>query len=517
MSNNQNAGIKNLNKTASIAFLWNQGQYIISTVILGFTTYILAQYLAPHYYGVYTAVMAFGSLATLFVSFGFEGALNVHLPRLAHNMPKLRYLFRQMLIRRLLVIIVFSLLICGLIFLFQNKWLPNNIKKIDSYLHLAVICGLISLISGLITHSLITLFRVKYFAGVRVLFLMGSFILYFYLLKNGFGIKEILWATIVTSSIATLLYIFVCRDLLTGSAKKISLRKIHKFGLTVWTNDLLSYLLGKNLDIIIMSFYGISAVHIGFYQIAFILVAYARMVVTKGMAGVLQSAFSSAFKQGGFENLRKWWMVTMKFQILVVSPGVLFLVLFSRQILESILPQYLDATLLMHTYGSLAFIITVLGGGTHITAFYAIGKEKIVLFTRILAGILNLTLDIILIYFFGVLGALIATGISGIVVCCLEMYLIYFHLRIKYPITFLIKSFICLSLAGFVASRLPGSGIPNLVVCGFSYFFVYLISAWLIKPLDEEDIIRISAVNLRLSRLLIQFSKNSKMMSIESS
>jgi O-antigen/teichoic acid export membrane protein len=460
--------------------------------------------------------MAFGSLATLFVSFGFEGALNVHLPRLSHNMPKLRYLFRQMLIRRVMVIIVFFLLIILLIFLLKNQWLPINIRKIGNYLPLAVVCGLISMISGLITHTLITLFRVKYFAGVRVLFLIVSLILYFYLLRNGFGIKEILWTTIVTSSIATLLYILLCRDLLTGHAKKFPLKKIHKFGLTVWTNNLLSYLLGKDLDIIIMSFYGISVIHIGFYQIAFILVTYARMIVTKGMTGVLQSAFSSAYKEGGFESLGKWWMMTMKFQILVVSPGVLFLALFSRQIFESILPKYCDATLLMHTYGSLAFIITVLGGGTHITAFYAIGKEKIVLYTRILAGVLNLILDIILIYFFGVLGAIIATGISGIVVCCLELYLIYFHLRTKYPTVFLLKCFICLSFAGFVASLFPGSGIPDLVLYGFLYFFIYLISAWLIKPLNKEDVIRISTVNSRLSRLLIPFSTNSNMVSIES-
>ena len=319
------------------------------------------------------------------------------------------------------------------------------------------------------------LFRIKYFAGIRITYITLNLILYFFYLINGFGIREILWITIVTSLIAVILYVYACRDLLFGPTNKFSLTKIHKLGFTIWSSDLLGYFLGKNLDIIIMSLYGVSAAHIGFYQITFLLVAYTRMVVTKGMTGVLQSAFSSAYKEGGLESLRKWWMITMKFQILAVSPGVLFLVLFSRQIFESFLPQYRDATLLMHTYGSLAFIITVLGGGTHITAFYAIGKEKIVLFTRILAGILNLILDIILIYFFGVLGALIATGISVIVVCWLELYFIYFHLGTKYPTAFLIKSLICLSLAGFIASRFSGLSILNLVMYVFILFFVYLI------------------------------------------
>jgi O-antigen/teichoic acid export membrane protein len=506
----------NLAKDASKAFLWNHGLYVINSVLLGITTYILARFLEPAGYGVFAAIMAFGSVLALIVSFGFEGALNIHLPRLRSNKPALRFLVRQMFIRRLIIIAVLFLFLLLMALSFEDLWLPNSIKKLHNYLYLAVICGLISLISGLVTRVLITLFRIKYFAGIRITYITLNLILYFIILKNGFGIKEILWITVVTSLIAVILYVYACRDLLFGPTNKFSLNRIHRLGFTIWSSDLLGYLLGKNLDIIIMSLYGVSAKHIGFYQITFLLVAYTRMIVTKGMTGVLQSAFSSAYKEGGLESLKKWWMITMKFQILAVSPGVLFLVLFSRQIFESFLPQYREATLLMQTYGSLAFIITILGGGTHITAFYAAGKEKIVLFTRILAGILNLILDIILIYSFGVLGALIATGISVIVVCSLELYLVYFHLGTNYPTAFLIKSFICLSLAGFVASRFSGSNILNLVMYGFIYFFVYLISAWLIKPLDKEDIIRISAVNSRLSLFLTPFSAKSKMVSTES-
>jgi Na+-driven multidrug efflux pump len=128
---------------------------------------------------------------------------------------------------------------------------------------------------------------------------------------------------------------------------------------------------------------------------------------------------------------------------------------------------------------------------------------------------LNLILDIILIYYFGVLGAIIATGSAGIITGCLELYLIFTKLQTQYPTLFLFKCFICHGLAGIVAISLKGSGILMLILCGCLYYSAYLISAWLIKPFDKQDLIRIGVVSSRLSQYLAPFSTNSKMISIE--
>ena len=500
----------NLNKTAAAAFFWNHGQFLASTVILGLTTYTLAKYLAPHNYGIYSAVMAFGSLAATCISFGFEGALNVQLPRLSNNMPKIRYLFQKMLKRRVIFTAVFFLLVLLLNCVLKDRWLPANLRNIENYLNLAILCGIISLVSGLVTHVLITLFKVKYFSVVRISFLTVSLLIYIYLLKNGFGIKEILWTTIVISSSAMAFYILGCRDLLTGVSRKFSLKKAHKLGLIVWINNIVGNLLGKELDIILLSLYGISAVHIGFYQLVFILTSYVRMVVNKGMTGILLSAFSSAYKNGGIESLRKWWMISMKFQILVVSPGVLLLVLFARYIFEAILPNYDDATTLLQVNAAFVFIITVLGGGTHITAFYAIGKEKVVLISRTVAGFSNLALDLILIYFYGVSGAIIATGVAGVIVGFFELSLTSYFLHIKYPLRFLINCILCLSFATLIASQIIGEGLLRLIFSSGAYFAAYLFAAWIVKPFEGTDIAHFRSVNRHLSTFLLAFSRNSK-------
>ena len=284
----------NLVRTASVAFLWNHGLFVVNSVIAGLTTYVLARFLKPQDFGIYTSTMAFASLAALLISFGYEGALNVYFPRMRDCTPKLRYLFRQMLWRRFIIVVALFCVLGTYVYFNGGIWLPESLKPISRYLHLAFACGFLTLISGLLTRALITLFRVKPLAVIRVAILSCSLAVYSFLLIRGFGITAILCATIAASGATILLYIFICRDLLIGRAKKVDTNEVYSFGRTTWITDLLGYLLGKNIDIIVMTLYGVSLVHVGFYHIAFSLVAYARMIVNKGMTGVLQSAFSSA-------------------------------------------------------------------------------------------------------------------------------------------------------------------------------------------------------------------------------
>ncbi|MGD2269335.1 MAG: oligosaccharide flippase family protein [Desulfobacterales bacterium] len=497
----------NLAQSASRAFLWNQGLFIANSMLMALTTYILARFLEPENYGIYTAAMAFGSLAALLVAFGYEDALNVYLPRYRLQISKLRYLFSQLLKRRIITVLVLCLVMVTSAAAFGNAWLPENLRRIGKYLDLAVLCGGIALVSGLSMRALITLFRVKALAGIRLMFLTATLGVYTILLVKGYGIRAILWTTILTSTMAMSLYIIACRDLIWGPSENFPVAGIYRFGRTAWVSQLIGYLLGKNIDVIIMTFYGVGAAFIGFYHIAFNLIAYARMLVTKGMTGVLQSAFSSAYQQGGAESLGRWWQLSMKFQILVVSPGVLFLVLFSQEILETVLPGYSHAANFVRLHGIFALAITMLGSGTHITALYAIGNEKIVLVTRVISGLLNLLLDLILIYFWGALGAIIATGVSGLVAGCFELKIIKSKIGIHYPLIFFVKCAFCLLCAGVFASLLAGNGIMRIIFCGLSFFSGYLVAAFLIRPLEGDDVIGLSSVSPKLGRSLSCFSK----------
>ena len=387
----------------------------------------------------------------------------------------------------------------------EEKWLPNTIENLGRYLPLAVLCGSISLLSGLFSLVLVAQFKAKYFSIIRIIYLISSVAAYAYLLINGFGIREILWATIAASFFAMLFYSFGCRDLLFGSSQRFSLNNIHKFGLTIWCNNMVASFLGKELDVIVMSLYGISAIQIGFYNIAFVLTSYVRMAVSRGMSGVLQSAYATAYKRGGLQSLRKWWAITIKFQIVVVAPGVLTLILFAGNIFEVFLPDFRAATELLQITGAFIWVHTVLGGGTHITAFYAVGKEKAVLLSRMIAGLLNLLLDVILIYFYGVTGAIVATGVALVIVGLLELFLSFHFLKAKYPIRFFLKFGLCSLFSATVSWPFIGENLVSLILCSFVFIVSYVSAAWILKPFDSRDIEQIRNGSQRLGRYLTFF------------
>lgn len=496
---------QDLVKTALYAFIWNHGLFLVSAVILGVTSWVLAKFLGPTGYGVYTGIMAFTSLAILLVSFGYEGALNVYLPRLSEERAKVRYVFRQMFLRRLGLVTALCALVFAVSVGLGYNWIPQ-LRQIGPFLPLAIACGGVSLLNGLLERVLITEFRVRQLAAVRMSTLTAALLAYLLLLLRGYGIRAVLWVLLATSALALFLVAFACRDLLIGQGNKFPMRHIYSFGRTAWASDLLGYVLGNNMDIVLMMFYGVHASHIAFYQIAFILVRYARTATSHGMAGVVQSAFSSAYNQGGEESLARWWRMVMKFNILVCAPPVLFLVLFARQLFQALLPQYVDAAILLQVYGYITIAGIMLGGGTHATSFYAIGKERIVFWIRLASGILNLLLDLVLIYLWGALGAILATGASGLVMCGIELGVVRHKIQVVYPLIFFLKCCACLGVAGIAAVLVPLSGIVGILASGIVFVTGYIGMARLMRPLETDDVKRFGGVNRRLGVLLSLFS-----------
>jgi O-antigen/teichoic acid export membrane protein len=332
--------------------------------------------------------------------------------------------------------------------------------------------------------------------------------LYGGLLYNGFGVSAILTAAIAIGTLGLFLFGYICRQFFFGDKTAFDTKEIFRFGRTTWFSVMLGYFLGKNVDMLIMVIYGVNAVSIGFYQIVFMLVDYARNTATKGMSIIIQSAFSSAFHWGHAESVAKWWRITIKFEILAGLPGVFFLVLFAKEALDAVLPKYSAATPLLQVFGILSMIGIILGYGVHPTVFFALGKDKLYLITMIIGGLSNLILDLIFIYFWGALGALIATSISAIIVGVVSLRIIYTIIPARYPVLFVIKCICCLAPGGIIV-LFPGAGLLMLIIKAGVFMCLFIFLAYLFKPVETEDIDKITAAMPKLSRWLLPFYSHS--------
>ena len=84
----------------------------------------------------------------------------------------------------------------------------------------------------------------------------------------------------------------------------------------------------------------------------------------------------------------------------------------------------------------------------------------------------------------------------------------------RYPIKFLLKCSLCLLFAALFASPVTGSGIEGLFFCGLLYAAGYCVCAWIVRPLENGDIARLSAVNQRLGRLISPFCAKARLDSL---
>jgi len=491
--------------TVSRAFFWNHGVFLADTLFLLLSTFVLARFLEPDGYGIYTATMAFASLAEVLLSFGYGGALSVHLPRLKDEWPKARYLVRQMFQRRLTYVVIAG----GVVTLAGHAIGQSGLstfQKIQPLLPLAVGCACLSLLNGLLIRVLVTLFRVHDIAAIQIARSAVALLAFYFLLQWGYGIEAVLWTTLLTYLATLILYVLRCSDLLFGQRERFPTKGIYRFGLNVWAPILIGYVLGKNIDIILLTFYGVPAREIALYQVTFALLAYGTAALTKGLTGVLQSAFATAYHEGGVDSLKRWWEISVKFLMVAGVPVILLLVLLAEPLLATVLPNYVEAAPFIHIYGALCLAGLILGASAHVTAFYAMGAEKVILWTRLTGGLLNLFLDVLLIYYFGTLGVLVATGVSALVVVLLEFKLLKTKIGVVFPWDFGLRFCLCLLPGGLLAMLIAGSGLLRLLFSGAIFVLGSLLTAYFVKPLGEQEVTYVRKLSHRWAGWLSLFS-----------
>jgi len=489
----------------SRAFFWNHGVFLADTLFLLLSTCVLARFLEPDGYGIYTATMAFASLAEVLLAFGYGGALSVYLPRLKDEWPKARYLVRQMFQRRLTYVVIAG----GVVTLVGPALAQSGLstfQKIQPLLPLAVGCACLSLLNGFLIRVLVTLFRVHDIAAIQIARSAVALLAFYFLLQWGYGIEAVLWITLLTYMVTFIFYVFRCRDLLFGQRERFPSKGVYRFGLNVWAPTLIGFVLGKNIDIILLTFYGVPAREIALYQVTFALLAYGTAALTKGLTGVLQTAFATAYHGGGVESLKRWWEISMKFLMVAGVPVILLLVLLAEPILATVLPNYVEAAPFIHIYGVLCLAALLLGGSAHVTAFYAMEDEKVIVWTRLTGGVLNLFLDVLLIYYFGTLGVLVATGVSALVVVLLEFKLLKTKIGVVFPWAFDLKLCLCLLPSGLVSMSIAGSGLLRLLCSSAIFLLGCLLTAYFVKPIGEEEVSYVRKLSHRWAGWLSLFS-----------
>ncbi len=212
------------------------------------------------------------------------------------------------------------------------------------------------------------------------------------------------------------------------------------YGVTTWGNDLLSTILGRQPDILMMrALLGENARDIGLYAAASQLAQMTEYLLLLGLGGALVSVFSelahddeqnAAPLQNGnrfqlnYPRLMKARRDIAGYQTVSTTPLFAFMFVFSPLVVQVIWGSKFTGVQPIFAVSLLlqAFTVVVFCGGMNITSLVAIRKERVVFLNRLTWGALNLIANYFLIRSYGGFGAMIGTQCANTGACATESF-----------------------------------------------------------------------------------------------
>ena len=242
-------------------------------------------------------------------------------------------------------------------------------------------------------------------------------------------------------------------------------------------------------DTIIIGYY-LPESSIAFYQASIMM---CRLISTTLTATIViyTPLVTALYAQNRFEINKKIYVIVTKWLCFSTLPITLIFFLYSKELIIFLFGvNYIKAVIPLQILSIAYFYNNLMGpNGATLTAY---GKTKSLMYATGIAGLLNITLNIILIPFFDIIGAAVATSFSIFIVNLIRT-LILKKISGIHPIApEIIKPTslsILLSLILYFIFRLiiPIS-LFLIIISTISFYFIFFLSLILTRSISREDI-----------------------------
>jgi O-antigen/teichoic acid export membrane protein len=202
------------------------------------------------------------------------------------------------------------------------------------------------------------------------------------------------------------------------------------YGIATWGTDLLSAILSRQPDILMLSaILGEHSAQLGYYQVGAMLLLLAEYALLFGLGGTLVAAFSNLSREDQHDHsgerypkLANARRKVFRFQLATTTPLFFFLIFFAEPFVQLVFGRDYLPVVPMFQAGLSVLLLTVgfVGGGMHVTSLVSVGRQKTVFRVRLFWGALNLVGNYFLIINFGAIGALLGTQVANLGACATE-------------------------------------------------------------------------------------------------
>ncbi|MBF0448842.1 MAG: hypothetical protein HQL67_11630 [Magnetococcales bacterium] len=420
--------------TPFMALFWGQIGMAGRTMITFIVSILAAKALGAESFGLYVALIALVELLIKLTDMGLYTTFSVYIPRLLleKREGQCSYLVRQVLIRRFLL-----LLFAGSAVFFlhtESAWLAPYLD--ESYLSILLLLFLMRGTMDGFIFIVIARVDMRYYSGVEigVSFVQLAGILF--LIDIGIVVQNLLWLMVVVNGLQLLFYGYRSRTILQPSPEPFSLGRVWQFARWVWLGTLFNFMQKKSIDLLLLLFLINDTKIIAHYEVAYMLVMYGGMVLLTSMDRLAASLYSSALVRDGVSGLVQIWQQISKLAVVLAVPVLVFLLIHADHlILAFYSAEFLDAALLLRLFAGFQIVIIILAGETTQDLLFPLGREEVFLYLNAFQGLLNLISGVVLIHYFGVIGAVVATAGSAALAAVVNLLVVVGPLNLETTVT----------------------------------------------------------------------------------
>ena len=505
---NQSQDLKIIAGGAGLIF----GAFIASKLFGYIYTIIIARFLGPSDFGIFSEATAVIGIITAIVVLGLPaGILHFYV---AHTSQGNKAKARGSVFAGLKIHLASSVIGGVLLFVFAD-FIAVNIFA-DPMLGPILRIFAVMLPFSVFTTDLMMIIQasriIKYKLYVRnfieIFVKLGLTVLLFFI---GYGLMGAIWG-LMLSAVAAFLFglyyvnkhIFKIRDLSTKPV--YNYRELFRYSWPLFAVGIFIFLMSTT-DLLMLGYFGVAS-DVGIYNIARV-VAVLLTIVPMGFLSMFLPTITAQYARRETSALRTTFKTVTRWSFYLSLPMAAFMLLFPMQIIDVMFgAEYSAAAYPMYFLVTSFFIASFMRANNEI--LQGIRRTKLIFFNTVFSGVLNIILNAIMIPLYGLPGAAAATMIAVITFNVMAFLEIYILLRI-HPYSFdFIKSLFAAAIAA-VLFALPVYylGIPlgliEVIAIALAFEIVYLFLLLVFRCFREEDVAIVKAAESKYSFIRIPF------------
>ena len=434
---------------------------------LGFIiTILLGRYLGAGDLGLYRMASTIYGIAILIAAIGIPAAMIKYVAEFKDDRTKFNQIVSSSVITSLFLGIGFIVLFyftSGIFAgIFNMPGLPGLLKILSPVFPFALVGGaLLGLLNGLR--------EMKKYAAATIIQSVLMVIITVILIYYGFGVAGAVIGVVLSSVGSCAFLVWACRGYfdITLEGYRQTTRKLLGFGAQIFGANAIN-MINYQADIILIGFF-LTATDVGYYAVA---VGLSRFfwIIPQAIQTITYPATSEYWANNNHDALQTMIDKSMKYTACILLPVGLGVGFFAKDIITLMFGEgfgYAVLPLQILIVGTVIFGIACKAIGSSLAG---VNRPDLSLKTTSAGAILNIILNVLLIPYFGIIGAAVATAVSLITMSFIFDGLTIKTLLIKLDIKWFaqITGITLIAIFSFVV----GNGLINSYILRFSILIV---------------------------------------------